>query len=168
MSIDLLESSDLSETRLGTNLAKTLRDVGRAAGMPHVSKDDDVSAEPPPECRGKDRSRPHSGSTPAPIFDFNVPTLTGNPPSLEEFFQSQNELDLSYLLSLTRDSDGTLFQNDGNWSTSNIGNTAPFGDLDFAMAGAGTGRGLANSSWNGNVDGLGTQFQFNEDSAGTG
>lgn len=33
MSIDLLESGDLSETRISTYLAKTIRDISRAAGI---------------------------------------------------------------------------------------------------------------------------------------
>jgi hypothetical protein len=164
MSIDLLESADLSETRLGTNLAKTLRDVGRAAGIPGLGRDD-VPDETSIERRGDERPQTTSGPTPAPTFDFNVPALaTGNQPSLGDFFQSQDELDLSYLLGLTREGDGSLLQNGGDWSNNNSGNSAMFPDFGFGMGAMGTGP--PSSSWNGTLDGLGTVFGFPEDSHG--
>jgi hypothetical protein len=164
MSIDLLESSDLSETRLATNLAKTLRDVGRAAGVSGVGRED-VPDEAPIGRRGNEPPQANTGSTPAPTFDFNVPASTaGNPASLGDFFQSQDELDLSYLLGLSREGDGTLLQNPGDWSNSNPGNTSLFPDFGFGMGGMGTGH--PSSSWNGTLDGLGTVFGFPDDSHG--
>ena len=164
MSIDLLESSDLSETRLGTNLAKTLRDVGRAAGISGLGRDD-ASDETSVERRGDERPQANTGATPAPTFDFNVPTFaTGNQPNLGDFFQSQDELDLSYLLGLSREGDGTLLQNGADWSNSNSGNPGLFPDFGFGMGGMGTGP--PSSSWNGTLDGLGTVFGFPEDSHG--
>jgi hypothetical protein len=90
----------------------------------------------------------------------NVP----RPSSLGDFFQSQDELDLSYLLGLTREGDGTLLQNGGDWANSNSGNPALFTDFGFGMGGMGTGP--PSSSWNGTLDGLGTVFGFPEDNHG--
>lgn len=160
MSIDLLELSDLSETRLGTNLAKTLRDVGRAAGVSSVGKED-VPDEVSSERRGTDRPLVNAGPTPAPLFDLSIPNMSaGDHPSLEDFFQSQNELDLSYLLGLTRDGDGP----GGNWSANTPGNVASFSDFGFTTGSMGSGAPI--SSWNGTLDGLGTVFGFPEDSHG--
>jgi hypothetical protein len=162
MSIDLLESSDLSETRLGTNLAKTLKEVGRAAGLLGSSSDDvqdDVSAE----RRVNAQPSVNMAFTPAPAFNINMPTFsTGEPPNLENFFQSDNGLDLSYLLGLSREGDGTLLQEDGNWSSSNFGNVASF--TDFGFGGVGTGN--SSSNWNGNLDGFGNVFGYQNDSHG--
>lgn len=164
MSIDLLESADLSETRLGSNLAKTLRDVGRAAGISGLGRDD-VPDDTSIERRGDERPQATFGPTPAPTFDFNPPAFaSGNPSSLGDFFQSQDELDLSYLLGLTREGDGMLLQNGGDWSNSNPGNPALFTDFGFGMGGMGTGP--PPSSWNGTFDGFGTVFGFPEDNHG--
>ena len=162
MSIDLLESSDLSETQLGSNLAKTLRDVGRAAGVSGGGKDD-LQDETHVERREEERPLVNMGSTPAPIFDLNMPTFnTGNSQSLENFFLSDNELDLSYLLGLTRDGDGTHLQDDGSWSMNNAGTFTNFG-----LSTGGLGSEVPNSNWNGALDGLGTVFGYPEDNYGT-
>lgn len=161
MSIDLLESSDLSETRLGTNLAKTLRDVGRAAGMPGLAKEDS-RIEIPVEHRRDENTSVNTGLTPAPVFEFDAQTFSaGNATGLQDLFQSQNELDLSYLLDFTRDGD---LQNNLNWSTYNSGNAASFADFGFAMGGIGPS--VPNSIWNGTLDGLGTVFGYPEDNQG--
>lgn len=165
MSIDLLELSDLSETRLGTNLAKTLRDIGRAAGVSGVGKDD-AQDDIPQDRRGDERPPIITGSTPAPMFDVNMPNFNaGNPPNLEDFFQSQNELDLTYLLGLPTDGDRSLLPDGGNWSTNNTGNLASFTDFGFAMGGM--GQGASSSTWNGTLDGLGTVFGYPEENHGT-
>jgi len=164
MSIDLLESADLSETRLGSNLAKTLRDVGRAAGIPGLGRDD-VPDETSIERGGDERPETTTGPTPAPTFDFNAPGFAaGNEPSLGDFFQSQDELDLSYLLGLTREGDVTLLQNGGDWSNNNSRNSALFPDFGFGTGGMGTGP--PSFSWNGTLDGLGTVFGFPQDNHG--
>jgi hypothetical protein len=166
LKIDLLELSDLSETRLGTNLAKTLRDIGRAAGVSGVGKDD-AQDDIPQDRRGDERPPIITGSTPAPMFDVNMPNFNaGNPPNLEDFFQSQNELDLSYLLGLPTDGDRSLLPDGGNWSNNNPGNLASFTDFGFAMGGM--GQGASSSTWNGTLDGLGTVFGYPEENHGNG
>lgn len=164
MSIDLLESSDMSETRLGTNLAKTLREDGRVAGASGLVNDN-VQDKQPAEGGREEHNLFNTGTTPAPTFDFSVPTL---PTNYEDIFQAQTELDLSYLLGLTRDNnDGTFSQNGGNWSFNNSGNVASLNDLGFAMNGVGGGNLNPNQSWNGTIDGLDTVFGFGEDNPAT-
>lgn len=163
MSIDLLELSDLSETGLGTNLAKTLREVGRAAGVVGSNKDE-IPDETSVERRGNDRPLVNMGSTPAPIFDISMPIFTaGNTSSLDDFFQSQNELDLSYLLGLSREGDGALLQSGGNWGNGTPGN-GTLNEFGFAMGGLGSG--VSTSNWNESLDGLGGVFGFSQDSHG--
>lgn len=156
MSIDLLESSDMSETRLGTHLAKTLKEHGCAVGVPGVGKD--TVPDKQPVERGQEQHNPaNTATTPAPAFDFSVPAL---PTDYQDIFQAQNELDLSYLLGLTRDNEGTSLQNGGDWSINNPGNLASYSDLGFAMGDM--GQGSTNEGWNGTIDGLDTVFGFGE------
>lgn len=161
MSIDLLESSDMSETRLGTNLAKTLREYGRAVETSGVAKED-AQETAPVEVRHEEHNPTNPTITPVPAFEFNVPAV---PNEYQEVFQPQNELDLSYLLGLTRDNEGTFLQNNGHWSFNSSGNGPPFSDQGFAMGGL--GEGSATQGWNGTIDGLDTVFEFRDGNQAT-
>jgi hypothetical protein len=164
MSIDLLESSDMSETRLGTDLAKTLRELGCAAAVSGFDKND-VQEEIPLESTRDEDEVPNMGPTPAPLFDFSGPNLrTGNTPGLEEFFQAQNDLDLSYLLGLSRNAEGAFLQDSGSWFTNNTGTAAPFGEFGGTVGGRGPS--IHEPTWDGTFDNLENVFGFLDNQQG--
>lgn len=160
MSIDLLESSDMSETRLGTILAKTLREDGRSTGTAGGSGDD-VQEKVPAEGSREENNVLNTGATPTPIFDFSVPTV---PTNYDDIFQAQSDLDLSYLLGLTNSNEGNFSLNGGNWSINTSGNVASAFDLGFANNGIGGGSTVPSQSWMGAIDSLDSVFGFGGDS----
>ena len=154
MSIDLLESSDLSETRLATYLAKTIRDISRAAGI-------DVS--PPmgydePESNGARSNTNLSYSVPEGKTTDEVNGVSaggggggngngsgngigggsglgglGQGFDLENFLQIESQLDLGLLLSLPGDNTPTQ----GNGTSLNYGSGGYTGEFGFGMGGMG-------------------------------
>jgi hypothetical protein len=107
MSVNLLESGDLSETRLSTYLAKTIRDVSRAAGIAGIAE-----LSPPPRYSDPEapESHPHrADSYLAPLTNDN--TATGSARGgfdLDNFLQVDSQLDLGYLLGLPGDNNSVV------------------------------------------------------------
>lgn len=113
MSIDVLEASDLSETRLSTYLARTLRDISRAASIPGIAPldGDEVDSEV--------QTRPPSaqGNAPTPQDAANGLARAGGVPlaapgvmppyGLENYLIDSN-VDLGYLLGLPGDPTGIM------------------------------------------------------------
>jgi hypothetical protein len=164
MSIDLLESSDMSETRLGTDLARTLKELGCAAAVPGFAKND-VQEELLPESTRDEDAVPNMGPTPAPFFDFIGPNLrTGNTPGLEDFFQTQNDFDLSFLLGLSSNAEGAFLQDSGSWFTDHTSNAVPFGE--FGGLAGGRGPGIQQPTWDGTFDNIENVFGFLENQQG--
>lgn len=114
MSIDLLQTGELSETRLSTYLAKTIRDIARAAGInglgPRESAEDSGWESRPQSAQG-------SGAWATGVAASGSGQATGAsgdgadnapPPDLafdmDAFLQFESQLDLGYLLGLPGDS----------------------------------------------------------------
>jgi hypothetical protein len=95
MSVEILESSDMSETRLGSYLAKTIREIGRKTGVDEQTEAFD----------------PHSlfSANYLPVADSGA--LNDDVFNIEDFFLGQADFDLKYLLGLP--SDGESFLQDG-------------------------------------------------------
>jgi len=94
MTINLLETGDLSETRLSTHLANTIRDVSKAAGIlgvPHTHN-------PRPEAGSL---RPLVNSQPA--LEPEDPTSGDEGFDLDRFLRAKGNLGLGYLLGLPGD-----------------------------------------------------------------
>ncbi|KAK8869531.1 hypothetical protein IAR55_000097 [Kwoniella newhampshirensis] len=97
MSIDLLEAGELSETRLSTYLAKTIRDIARAADIGGIGQPDGE------EDLGPSRPQSAHASLP-PTFDSTQPTSSVlGAFDMESFLQFESQLDLGYLLGLPGD-----------------------------------------------------------------
>ncbi|GFZ52252.1 hypothetical protein JCM24511_10025 [Saitozyma sp. JCM 24511] len=92
MSVDILESSDMSETRLGTYLAKTICGMGRKTSVDEQS----------------DAFDPHSlfSANYLPVADTGA--LNDDAFNIEDYFQGQADFDLKYLLSLPSDGESIL------------------------------------------------------------
>ncbi|WVQ87185.1 hypothetical protein IAS59_000908 [Cryptococcus gattii] len=114
MSIDLLQTGELSETRLSTYLAKTIRDIARAAGInglgPRESAEDSGWESRPQSAQGSGASATGvaaSGSGQATGASGDG-TDNAPPPDLafdmDAFLQFESQLDLGYLLGLPGDS----------------------------------------------------------------
>ncbi|KAL0254206.1 hypothetical protein I308_101586 [Cryptococcus tetragattii IND107] len=114
MSVDLLQTGELSETRLSTYLAKTIRDIARAAGInglgPRESAEDSGWESRPQSAQG-------SGASATGVAASGSGQATGAsgdgadnapPPDLafdmDAFLQFESQLDLGYLLGLPGDS----------------------------------------------------------------
>jgi len=139
MSVDLLESADVSETRMSTYLAKTIKDLSRAAGILNIGNASAPTPAPAVVVAKEDEQI--TKNTDIPLFD---PTLgfedgsNGNVDAggfnMDDFFQLENELDLSYLLGLPGDNGNAGTQGGLNYGTG--GFTGEFG---FGMGGMGVG-----------------------------
>lgn len=92
MSVDILESSDMSETRLGTYLAKTICEMGRKTSVDEQS----------------DAFDPHSlfSANYLPVADTGA--LNDDAFNIEDYFQGQADFDLKYLLGLPSDGESIL------------------------------------------------------------
>ena len=143
MSIELLEAADMSQTLLGTYLAKTIKEIGRAAKT--------IAAE-------ESFMLPDQNSQLADFFSSNnVPNPTngeGDYFNFEDFFQVQNELELKYLLGLPSDGEG-LSQDASALSAFNF--TGLTADNSAGLGNLGLGTNNPNR-WNGslNLDALGS------------
>ncbi|WVR05443.1 hypothetical protein IAU60_002459 [Kwoniella sp. DSM 27419] len=149
MSIDLLEAGELSETKLSTYLAKTIRDIARAAeigGFGRTESEDSGDSRPPSA---------HASMPPQPDVASNAPDLTGF--EIDSFMGFENQLDLNYLLGLPGDN-SLLLAPSTNGQASN-GDTTPL------LSGAG---GFANSNTNGVLGLTASTPDFNEFSFGMG
>jgi hypothetical protein len=96
MSVNVLESSDMSETRLSTYLAKTIRDISRAAGISGMSP---LPRHPDLEAQSK--------YTLPPL----VPDGSGIVPealNVNRLLQVDDQFDLGYLLGLPGDGNAVL------------------------------------------------------------
>jgi hypothetical protein len=128
MSVDLLESADLSETRLSTYLAKTIRDISRAAGItvPGIAP---IAYQDPAAVD----SRPHTSTSYPPVgVELVQGTEGGEGPAafdLENFLQIESQLDLGYLLGLPGDNSAAV-QGAPGWSFSG-------GEFEFGLNGLG-------------------------------
>ena len=145
MSVDLLESADLSETRLSSYLAKTIRDLSRSACITNIGNP--VAATPAPTVSITNDEAHSTQKTDVPLFDPSlVFTDDGSSANghgngngagsfdLEEFFQIGNELDLSYLLGLPGD-----IGNTGTQGELNYGSGGFTGEFGFGMGGMSVG-----------------------------
>lgn len=140
MSVDLLETADLSETRLSTYLAKTIKDLSRAAGITNIGNPPVSTPAPTASNVTTNDNLPVVKDTDIPLFD---PTLgfaedgsNGNATAfdLDAFFQMDNELDLSYLLGLPGDNGNT-----GTQGGLNYGSGGFTGEFGFGMGGISVG-----------------------------
>lgn len=167
MSIDLLQTGELSETRLSTYLAKTIRDIARAAGInglgPRDSAEDSGWESRPQSAHGSGTSATGvvsgSGQATGALGDGadNAP-----PPELpfdmDTFLQFESQLDLGYLLGLPGDSGAfsvAMGTNQGGQNGNGIDNGAGtqgvqgvldaagevFNEFGFGMAGMAMGYG---------------------------
>lgn len=156
MSVDLLESADMSETRLSTYLAKTIRDISRAAGIvvPGISP---IDYEDPSAVDSRPHtatSYPHppaldallaqgNGSDGANVTEGGTTTMShtqsngngnGEIFDLENFLQVESQLDLGYLLGLPGDNSAAV-QGGNGWTFG--GN-----EFEFGLGGLGMGQGM--------------------------
>ncbi|WVQ78436.1 hypothetical protein IAT38_000522 [Cryptococcus sp. DSM 104549] len=132
LAIGLLEAGELSETRLSTYLAKTIRDIARAAEIGGMGPPGPSESAPGSVHEGEgERSRPSSahgnaagpsasgtttnpqpganGSTPLPTSGLTDPAAANTDPlafDMDSFLQFESQLDLGYLLGLPGDSPG--------------------------------------------------------------
>ena len=117
MSIDLLESADISETRLSTYLAKTIREISRAAGISGIG-----TVEYDDQETGTGELRSHvSGVYPGQVE--GEPEITSF--DLENFLQIENQFDLGYLLGLP--GDNSVSMSNGMNGVMGNGYTGEFG-----------------------------------------
>jgi len=105
MSIDLLELGDMSETRLSTYLAKTIREISRAAGI--VLSGNDVVENGHVTAGG---SRPPLAYPADGVGDVsggaNGNGVAGSGFDLETFLGLENHYDIGHLLGLPGTIDG--------------------------------------------------------------
>ncbi|KAL1410967.1 hypothetical protein Q8F55_001910 [Vanrija albida] len=117
MSIDVLEASDLSETRLSTYLARTLRDISRAASIPGITPLDGDEAEGggvetrPPSAQGV--APPSQDASANGLARAGGVPLGGAAPGVMTPYGLENYLidsnvDLGYLLGLPGDPTGIM------------------------------------------------------------
>ncbi|WVF71872.1 hypothetical protein IAT40_006682 [Kwoniella sp. CBS 6097] len=164
MSIDLLEAGELSETKLSTYLAKTIKDIARAAEIGGMgSGSEDAPETRPPSNRNSEPPQPDPTNAGPDLSVFDIDAFLG--------FESQ--LDLNYLLGLPGDNSailptavGTAGAQTGNVTPSFGGNPSGTGGLvdsttpgfnsefSFGMNGMGGygfgfgGNGGGNGMWN--------------------
>ncbi|WWC89732.1 uncharacterized protein L201_004657 [Kwoniella dendrophila CBS 6074] len=112
MSTDLLEIGDMSETRLSTYLAKTIRDISRAAEIGGFGQSDIHRSNNKENVLFKGvESR---ATSPGNIDDNSILPITSNSVTedpnndwstfeMDSFLQFENQLDLGYLLGLPGD-----------------------------------------------------------------
>jgi len=113
MSVDLLESADISETRLSTYIAKTIRDTSRAAGITGIG-DEPQPVDPPDQVLAQGEK---------------VPSDT------ESFPQIESQSDLGYLLGLPGDGTAVTFGNGSGLGGS--GRNGFTGDFESGLGGMG-------------------------------
>lgn len=96
MSIDLLELGDLSETRLSTYLARTIRGIAHAAGL-HIRHESLM-----PTIAEKDHPGIQSEITNHTVMPAPASSMSdGQGFALDSFWGGQDEFDLSHFLGLS-------------------------------------------------------------------
>lgn len=120
MALDALEGGDISEIRLASYLAKTIRDIARVAGVSGLGGEE---SRPSSSGGGQDFS---FEVNPVPAVDFeNVgPSRDFD---MDGFLQLEPHLDLGYLLGLSTDGNDLM----ANMPPQPFG----FGDGSFVQAG---------------------------------
>ncbi|OCF39443.1 hypothetical protein I317_06767 [Kwoniella heveanensis CBS 569] len=140
MSIDLLEAGELSETKLSTYLAKTIRDIARAAeisGLGSVSEE--IAETRPPSNRNSEPPQPDPATSAGPDLSmFDIDAFLG--------FESQ--LDLNYLLGLPGDNSAIL-------PTVGAGGAQPGNMTPSFISGIGGNSSSGNGGGGGGIGGLG-------------
>ncbi len=122
MSVDLLESADISETRLSSYLAKTIRDISRAAGIAGMGPVEYADDKPAVDMRTSHTEVIEQEVTP---FD------------LGSFFQIESQLDMGYLLGLP--GDNSAMQLGGG--VGGFGSNGYSSEFGFGMGGIAMGLG---------------------------
>ncbi|WRT67431.1 uncharacterized protein IL334_004402 [Kwoniella shivajii] len=165
MSIDLLEIGELSETKVSTYLAKTIRDIARAAeisgiGLPlarmGASGDGDGSEQ--------GIERPQSSHNHTDSIQPNLLESTQNDLStfeMDSFLQFENSMDLGYLLGLP--GDNSLLLPNTNPPFGNTGTNTPNSNL---LGTGGNGPPLNNPGINGN-NGFNAEFAYGMNGIGS-
>ncbi|WWD16207.1 hypothetical protein CI109_100633 [Kwoniella shandongensis] len=174
MSIDLLEVGEMSETRLSTYLAKTIRDIARAADILGLGPPSGEGNDETGQGQGQGQSRPsssHDNTTTTQFDSQNQPDLSSF--DMDSFLQFESQLDLGYLLGLPGDNSalfsglglglgGTMTPISNSLGTTNTStlisglgvDTGGFEGASFVGPGQGSGSG------SGTFNGLSSEFSY--------
>lgn len=171
MSVDLLESADVSETRLATFLARTIRDVSRSAGVAASNAPDPMADAPGGLRTFNTPGLPHANDDTPGLLDQGevshldhgkgqvgldeLGDMAGDEASdLDNYLQLEQQLDFGLLLSLPGDGG-----NQGNQGTLGYGAGGFDGEFGFGPGVMGFGvqdNGYGNSL----TEGLGLNLPF--------